>query len=48
MHHIDDFKRNEDREGALAFSRTVNILTFQGSIFSGVWYLAGLGLGQLF
>lgn len=48
INDIDDFKRNGDHEGLLAFSRIVNVLTFQSSVFSGVWYLVGLGLGYLF
>ena len=45
---IEDFKRNQDHEGASAFARTMNILTLQSSLFSGLWYLVGLGLGSLF
>ena len=47
VHDIDDFKKNGDREGLEAFARTVNILTFQSSFLSGLWYLLGLGLGSL-
>ena len=48
VHDIDDFKRNEDREGLEAFARTVKILTLQSSVISGLWYLLGLGVGSLF
>ena len=48
VHDIDDFKRNGDREGLKVFARTVNILTFQSSLISGLWYLVGLGVGILF
>ena len=44
---IDRFREDEDFEGAMAFSRTVNILTIQSTVFSGLWYLAGLGISML-
>ena len=46
VHDIDDLKG--DLEGLAALSRTVKILTLQSSLFSGLWYLVGLGLGFLF
>ena len=46
VNDIDDLKG--DLEEAAALSRTVNILTLQSSLFSGLWYLVGLGVGILF
>ena len=45
---IEKYKKEGDTEGALSFFRTVMILTFQSSIFSGLWYLAGMGVAKLF
>jgi len=47
INDIDDFSKNDNREGALAFARTVRALTVQSSVFSGIWYLLGLGIKSL-
>jgi len=45
---IDELRIQQDTEKISAFSRTVRILTMQSSFFSGLWYLAGMGIGSFF
>jgi hypothetical protein len=44
----DEMLEQEDLEGMARLARTVRILTLQGTAFSVLWYLVGLGLGSLF
>ena len=45
---MDELRIQQDTEEILAFSRTVMICTVHGSFFSGLWYLAGMGIGSFF
>ena len=45
---IDEFGAAIDEDALLAFARTVRILTIQSSLFSGLSYLVGMGIGYLF
>ena len=44
----DEMLEQEDFEGIARLARIVRILTLQGTAFSVLWYLVGLGLSSLF